>query len=153
MNVKYINPLLHSTVNVLSTMAFIEATPGRPEIKSTLQTLGDITGFIDLNGAHIDGWLAISFSQSTILKITHNMLGEESASIDETIVDAVGEITNMISGGAKRIYAERGLDIDMARPSVLVGKGQTITERQLGHIVKLPFTTPAGDMHVEFCFR
>ena len=69
MNVAYINPLLESTVDVLSTMAFIQAKPGKPRLKQSKQANGDVTGYIAMNGKKAEGWMALSFDQGTILSV------------------------------------------------------------------------------------
>jgi chemotaxis protein CheX len=152
MKVKYINPLLESTLSVLSTMAMVEAKMGKPSVKQGSNTLGDITGMIDLSGADANGSLAISFSQAAILDITNKMLGEKITTIDDTVIDAVGEITNMITGNAKRIYAEQGIDFNLTQPSTTLGYDLPLNHSVTGDIILLPFTTDAGKFFLEFCF-
>lgn len=153
MNVKHINPLLESTATVLSTMAMVEVTPGKPSVKESKQALGDVTGMIDLAGDDSNGSLSISFSEAAILSITQNMLGETLNEIDETVVDVVGEITNMITGSAKRIYSEQGMEFELTRPSMLVGQDQMIEHTVEGTTIVLPFSIEAGDFFVEVCFN
>ncbi|WP_101760605.1 chemotaxis protein CheX [Oceanicoccus sp. KOV_DT_Chl] len=153
MNVKYINPLLESTITVLSTMAMVEVTAGKPMKKQGSNTMGDVTGMIDLSGKSTQGSLAISFSKPAILDITEKMLGEAVSSIDETVVDVVGEITNMITGSAKRIYSEQGMEFDLTLPSMLLGNDKPLNHKVKGDAIVLPFNTPAGDFYVEFCFN
>ncbi|MEE8059386.1 MAG: chemotaxis protein CheX [Pseudomonadales bacterium] len=152
MNVKYINPLLESTINVLSTMAMVEATPGKPSIKNGSKPLGAITGMIDLSGKQVHGSLAISFSTLAILHITKKMLSETVDSIDDTVVDVVGEIINMITGSAKRIYSEEGMDFELTLPTVIVGTDKPINHSVQGNPILLPFTTEAGEFYLEFAF-
>ena len=151
MNVRYINPLLESTVTVLSTMARVNATLGKPSAKEGLQALGDISGMIDLSGKEAHGSLAISFSTSAILDITQKMLGEQVTDIDETVIDVVGEITNMITGSAKRIYSEQGMEFDLTLPSMIIGQ-QPLRHSVKGTPILLPFRTDAGEFYIELCF-
>jgi len=65
----------------------------------------------------------------------------------------VGEITNMITGGAKRRYESLGLDIDLARPEIYVGRDQEMSFSQPGASIVLPFTTDNGSLVVEFFFK
>ena len=46
MKVEFINPFMESTVNVLQTMAQVEATPGKPQRKEGDTANGDVTGVI-----------------------------------------------------------------------------------------------------------
>lgn len=152
MNVKYINPLLESTINVLSTMAMIDAKPGKPTLKTDRLPMGDITGMIDLSGAQAKGSLAISFSESAILEITEKMLGDKLKAIDDTVIDVVGEITNMITGNAKRLFSELGVEFDLTLPSTLVGRQESLQHSVNGNPILLPFTTDTGEIFVEVCF-
>ena len=153
MKSQYINPLLESTINVLTTMAMVEVTAGKPSIKTSNENLGDITSIIDLSGGVNHGSLAISFTENAILDITQKMLGETFESIDETVVDAVGEITNMITGGAKRLYSERDLEFDLTRPSTVVGRDKPVIHTVKGTTILMPFTTSAGAFYLEVCFN
>jgi chemotaxis protein CheX len=153
MNVKYINPLLESTLSVLSTMAMIEAKPGKPSLKEGTHTLGDVTGLIDLSeNGQTRASLAIGFSADAIYEIGKNMLGEEMTSIDDAAVDMVGELTNMITGAAKRIYAEQGLEFELTLPKTTVGSGTPIEHSVPGNAIVLPFSTGKGQLYVELCF-
>ena len=153
MNVKFINPLLESTIRVLNTMAFMEIEPGKPQIKKDKTVNGDVTGLIDLKGAGISGWMALSFEKATILGVVKNMLGDDLDDIDETVADCVGEITNMVTGGAKADYANLDIDIDLARPVVLVGRDQELECSQPGQSILLPFRAACGTLCLEFFFN
>ncbi|MEK7322038.1 MAG: chemotaxis protein CheX [Pseudomonadota bacterium] len=153
MNVAFINPFLESILNVLSTMAQLEATPGRPMLKNDDVARGDVTGVIGMTSALAKGSLAITFSEVMILHISKRMLGEESKAIDATVTDLVGEITNMVTGGAKRILSDQGYDFDLAIPAIIEGKDHKIMHKFHGPKVIVPFTTEAGEFFVEVCFE
>ncbi|MGK0441088.1 MAG: chemotaxis protein CheX [Pseudohongiellaceae bacterium] len=153
MNSQYINPLLESTITVLTTMTMIEVTAGKPSLKTDNRNLGDITSTIDLAGSDKHGSLAISFSEAAIVNITEKMLGEKLDGSDETITDAVGEITNMITGSAKRIYSEQGIEFDLTRPTTVIGKENPIEHSVKGAVILIPFSTEAGPFYVEVCFN
>ena len=72
MDVNNINPALSSIVNVLTTMAGITPTIGKPSIKKDEKALGVVTGLIDLVGKDATGSLAISFSKPVALEKDRN---------------------------------------------------------------------------------
>jgi len=121
MNVKFINPFLEGTISVLKTMAFVEPRPGKPYLKKDSLAKGDISGIIGLTGSAA-GSLALSFSEGAILKIVSNMLGEDIKSMNGDIKDAVGEITNMISGVARKNLEAEGFLFRQLFPRLLPGK-------------------------------
>src|SRR5208283_1292274 len=105
MNVEFVNPFLVSTINVIKTMAKTEVKPGKPFLKSDKSAKGDVTGIVGLRGEQAKGSLAITFTEPAILHIYSQMLGETVQQIDDSVVDCVGEITNMICGGSKAILS------------------------------------------------
>jgi chemotaxis protein CheX len=68
------------------------------------------------------------------------------------VTDLVGEITNMVTGGAKHLLAERGYDIGMAVPMVLSGPGHRIQHQVHGPKIVIPFAVERGAFFVEICF-
>lgn len=153
MNVEFINPFLSSVRNVLSTMAKIEATPGKPYLKKGTEARGDVTGMIGLAGEKARGSFAITFTENCILKIASNMFGEAMTELNHEITDMVGEITNMVSGGAKVVLSEKGFKFAMAIPTTIMGENHTITHNSKGPIIIIPFNTEAGAFFVEVCFE
>lgn len=153
MNAELINPFLEAILGVLNTMAQLKATPGRPIVKQDDIAHGDVTGLIGMTGEQARGSLAVTFSEQAILDISRRMLGEESKAIDATVADLVGEITNMVTGGAKRVLADKGYHFDLAIPAVVSGKNHQIIHKTRGRKIVVPFTTEAGPFYVEICFE
>ena len=149
----FINPFLDAILNVLSTMAQTNARPGKPCIKKDFKSLGAVTGMIGMAGEQTKGSLAITFSKEAILHIASNMLGEELVEVDETVTDMVGEITNMVTGGAKRALAEKGYKFDLAIPTMISGENHLVHHKTKGPILIVPFETDAGGFFIEVCFE
>lgn len=153
MDVKFINPFIEATINVLQTMAGIEPKAGKPFVKTGKQSTGDVTGLIGLVGAGKKGSFAVSFEENCIKKIVSNLLGEEVTKMDGDVLDAVGEVTNMISGGARAKLSEMGVDLDMAIPTIISGKGHELTQITEYPVIVVPFETEAGSFFVEACLK
>ena len=152
-NVEFINPFLKSIVNVLATMAKLEAKAGKPVLKKGQVARGDVTGLIGMISEKAKGSLAITFTESVVLEINRRMLGEAPAAIDESVVDLVGEITNMVCGGAKSELANKGYDFDLAIPGMIAGKNHSVTHKAKGPAILVPFTTEYGNFYVEVAFE
>ena len=152
MKAEFINPFLEATISVLKTMAFLEPIPGNPYIKKGGAASGDISGIVGITG-EAEGSLCLSFSKACILFIISQMLGEEQKEINEEVKDAVGELTNMISGDSRRRLQEIGHSFQGAIPSVISGPGHEVKHITRGPILSIPFTTQAGDFIVEVCFK
>ncbi|MCG8683925.1 MAG: chemotaxis protein CheX [Desulfobacterales bacterium] len=151
MDVKLINPFINATINVLETMAFVTVSAGKPYVKKDNIAVGDVTGVMGLTGvAH--GTIAVTFEEKCILTIVSNMFGEEMDRLNEDIADAVGELTNMISGQARRELDEVGKVFKAAIPSVITGRNHTIRHYSDGPKIAIPFNTDGGDFTIEVCF-
>ena len=151
MKAEFINPFLEATTSVLKTMAFLEPIPGKPFIKKGGASTGDISGIVGITG-EAEGSLCLSFSKACILFIISKMLGEEQKEINEEVKDAVGELTNMISGDSRRRLQDLGHSFQGAIPSVISGPGHEVKHITRGPILSIPFATQAGDFVVEVCF-
>lgn len=150
MDVRFINPFLEATIDVLKTMAFVEPRPGKPYLKKDDLAKGDVSGIIGFTGP-ATGSMALSFSEGCILKIVSNMLGEEIKGINGDIKDAVGEITNMVSGAARKNLESLGLSISAAIPTVIAGKGHSVSHIMGGPSIIIPFETEQGPFVVDVC--
>jgi len=152
-NVDIVNPFLESMSNVLATMAMLEPQAGQVAIKDEDIACGEITGIIGLVGDNFKASLAVSFSRPVILEITARMLGEEITDIDDTVIDLVGEITNMVTGGAKNLLDQKGYSIGLSTPMVVTGVNHKVTHKAKGPRIVAPFTLEAGEFFVEVCFE
>ena len=152
MDVTFINPFLEAAVNVLQTMAFTETHIGKPFLKGkTPLSQGDVTGIVGLTGAK-NGSLAVSFSEAAILQVVSNMFGEVCKEMNDDVRDAVGEITNMICGDARRSLAEQGHQFQGAIPTVIDGKGHKLCHPFPGPVLVIPFTVGEDGMcFLEVC--
>jgi chemotaxis protein CheX len=151
-DVRYINPFINATLNVLETMAYTKAVAGRPYLKKNRVAPGDVSGVIGLTG-DVSGSISVSFTEKSILAIVSSMFGEEMKRLNEEIEDAVGEITNMISGQARQELEGLGMSLRAAIPTVIMGKSHTITHVTTHPIIAIPFTTANGGFAIEVCFE
>ncbi|MEA1968756.1 MAG: chemotaxis protein CheX [Thermodesulfobacteriota bacterium] len=152
MDVALINPFVTATTNVLETMAFVEVDAGKPYLKKDNIAKGDVTGVIGLTGV-ANGTIAVTFQEECILKIVSNMFGEKMTELNHEIADAVGELTNMISGQARKELEELGKVFKAAIPSVITGKNHSITHYTKGPKIAIPFNTENGGFTIEVCFE
>ncbi|MCF6324230.1 MAG: chemotaxis protein CheX [Gammaproteobacteria bacterium] len=151
MDAKFINPVLKAVVNILQTMAQITPQPGKPEIKADDVSRGVISGFIDLAGRDARVSVAVTFSKEAILDIGSRMMHMELKEVDDIIKDLVGEMANMVAGGAKANLQEAGYDFDLTLPSIVVGEEHQVKHSIEGVTLIMPFSTEAGQFYVEVC--
>jgi chemotaxis protein CheX len=151
MDVNLVNPFIDAALNVLETMAFTKVQAGKPYFKNGSLARGDVSGVIQLTG-EATGTISVTFTEKCILPIVSNMLGEEMKQLNEEIKDAVGEITNVICGQARRHLDELGRSLKAGIPSVIMGRDHIITHVTTGPIIGIPFNTDNGEFTIEVCF-
>ena len=152
MDVKMINPFISATMNVLETMAFVKSEAGKPYLKKDDVAKGDVSGVIGFTG-EANGTVSVTFDERSILKIVSNMFGEEVKELNDDVADAVGELTNMISGQARKELEEIGKIFHGAIPTVITGKNHQIDAVTKGPKIAIPFTTDTGSFTIEVCLE
>ncbi len=151
MDVKIINPFLAAAMHVLKTMAQVDAKPGRPFLKKDNLAIGDVSGIIGITGS-AQGSMALVFTEQCIRGIASNLLGVPFTELNHEVRDAVGELTNMICGDARRRLAEDGFILQAGIPTIVAGKGHTVTHIANGPRLAVPFETSQGSFMVEVAF-
>ena len=151
MNVDYINPFINSAINVLNTMAGVKAHPGKPAAYKNTMKNGDIHGFIGLNGHGINGFLIISFTRACIRGILSQIGDDAGDHSPQQLADAVGELTNMISGGAKATLSKKGFFFDVAVPSAGTSRPPVPEGMKGTPVIIVPLKTDKGKFYIEAC--
>ena len=145
---KIINPFINAILNVLETMAFVKSEAGKPYLKKDNVVQGDVSGVVGFTGEK-NGTVFIAFDEFCILKIVSNMFGEEITEINNEITDAVGELTNIISGQARKELEEIGKVFHGAIPSVITGKNHKLESMTKDPKIAIPFKTDFGSFTIE----
>lgn len=150
----FISAFLEATTNVISTMAELGVQAQAPQIKKSPLPFGDIAGIMPMSSPDVRGQLVISFTKESILGVSSKMLREEFLELNEEIMDVVGEITNMATGGAKAKLDLEGFDFDMARPYVVLKKDYATLDlpSKKAQIV-IPYKTDVGPIFIEIGFE
>jgi chemotaxis protein CheX len=147
-----LNSFISSALEVLQTMAGLEPRTGSPRLKGREERSYDISGIIGLTG-QVQGFVVLSLCESAALHVVSSFVGEPVAHVDEQVKDAVGELTNMFAGGAKRVLAAARYDLRISIPSVVVGEGHVISRPRGVPCLEIPFETEAGPFSVELCLK
>ena len=123
MKVEYISPFITAVVNVFETMLASELTFSRPFTRDSTQPSREVSGIIRLSG-RAKGTVVLSLERETAICVAETLLGERPPGINADVTDAVGELTNMVSGNAKAQLEQLTLSVSL--PTVITGKGHCI---------------------------
>jgi chemotaxis protein CheX len=138
MEVKFINPFVMAAQTVFKTMLGMDANMGKPILKDVRATSGDVTGIMGLVGDK-KGTIAISFREKGAMWVFKTLVGDECEKISAEVVDAVGELTNIISGQARKEFEKAGINLKAAIPMVVVGHNVELNFITKIPIISLPF--------------
>jgi chemotaxis protein CheX len=155
MDVHFINPVLKALTEVLSTMARLEVKPGKIGKKEQYEPVSgkNVTGLMSMASNEATASIALTFTEPVILEIANKMLPEPKHSIDGIVIDLVGELANMVMGGAKRYLEEEGYAFNLSLPTVIMGSDYLIAHRTNAPILVMPFKTRQGDFFVEASYE
>lgn len=151
-DVKFVQPFINSTVNVLKVQTQVDSTMLTPTIKSkfTANYEIDIAGVLSLVSPSFSGSVGICYPKSTFLKICGKLFDQEYETIDSEVEDAASEILNMIFGGAK---AELNKDFDYgiqkALPTVIRADSLKLRQYSAESTLVIPFDSSVGPFHIE----
>lgn len=150
MNVEHINPFLKAVTNTFSTMLQADARRGDLELGDAKTRLYPISGLIGLSGK-ASGMVVINLSTEVALKAASAMLMEEITEVNDDVLDAVGELANVIAGQAKTDL-ER-YDLSVSLPNVVTGEGHEIRFPSATPPLAVPFETDFGPLRLEVGFE
>ncbi len=147
MDPSYIVPFISSVQNVFSTMLSTPVETGEPSLKTEPGTSYDISGIIGMSG-DVAGSVVLSFPQATAQRVVALFAGSEMDPASADFTDAVGELVNMVCGGAKAMFGGTK-KVSISTPNVVMGPGHKIARLKDLPVVLIPCSTDCGDFVIE----
>ena len=149
--INFVTPFINSAMNAFGTMALTAPRVGQPFYKNGVQLQNnDISAIIGLTG-RLTGWVALCFQKSAALKVASNLFGENKEVIDAEVHDAVGEIANIVAGGAKAEFFQKGFSYKIATPTVVIGSDHVLIQGKDSSCIVIPFHVNEGDFSLLVC--
>jgi len=146
MNDDVIKAFQKSTINVFQMMLGKQVTAGEIQRCDQMLVRHEVSGIIGLSG-RMSGDVIVSFNERVAILATGALLGVEPTELDTDVVDAVGELTNMIAGSAKGMLEQ--YDMSLALPTVILGSGHRIGFKTGIDPISMPFESDWGTFCVE----
>ena len=150
MDSQYILPFIESVTNVFETMLQLEVQVGTPSIKPDDANAHDVSGIIGMSG-DVEGTIVLGFPTATAERAVGAFTGMEMDAKHEDFADAIGELVNMVSGGAKAKFTNRKVSITC--PSVIVGEHHTVSGRKDIVTIHIPVDCDLGTFSVDVSIR
>ena len=143
----YILPFIGSIKSVFSTMLQLSVTCGSPVRESAISSArSDVSGIIGMSGDMV-GAVVLCFPMESARKVVAKFVGADVGPDTEDFGDAIGELLNMICGGAKAKF--EGKHVSISCPSVVVGCNHKVQQMSDSACIRIPCSTEYGDFSVE----
>jgi len=120
-------------------------------VKDSPLVSDEVTVLIGVVGK-AQGLVLYGMSEATALKLVSSMTGEEVGTFDALAESAVAELGNVITGVASGELEKAGYSVKIAPPSVVVGKGSTISTLSIKRLV-IPLETTQGEITMHVALR
>lgn len=146
MDQSFIIPFIKATTNVFETMFQSPVSMGKPEIRRD-ETPFDVSGIITFSG-DVEGGVNLCFPTATAHRLVSLFTGMDmSDASSDDLCDAVGEIVNMIAGGAKAQFS--GKQVSISTPTVVIGAAHSVYGKRDAVTVFIPCECDCGEFGVE----
>lgn len=141
---KYIQPFITVCSDVFRDLAQYDLEAGYPFFMTRDQAQDwDISGLIGLSG-EAKGAVVLSMKTPLAAQITSKLTGKEHDSLDNDVIDAVGELVNIIAGNVKQKLEDQ-FNLIISLPSIIKGPGHEIVwSGEHVRILCIPFKVPSS---------
>ncbi len=151
MNVKFLNPFVEAAHEVLSIEMHETVQRGDLRLESGSYTTDDVTVIIALVGA-VDGTAFFSMSKEAATQLSSVLIGEKLETLNRLAQSGIAELGNVIVGRASMKLSEAGYESNISTPSLILGKGATISTLDYPRLV-VPLNTTAGSLVIHLALK
>ena len=121
----YVEPFVDVTINTFKEFVGVDVTPKQPHFVDPEKGFEwDISAVIGLSGI-VKGAVIISMKTELAIKLTDLLAGPGHKDLDPDVVDAIGEINNIVAGNMKP-KIPNGEKIVISIPTIIKGKEHSI---------------------------
>ena len=150
LNPIYVTAFIEATQNVFQTMLHLKVKFGKPVPGRLPHLENDVSAIIGMTG-DVVGTVVLSLPAATASKIVERFVGSPIDIKNDDFADAVGELVNMISGGAKAKF--QGEDVRISCPSVVIGQGHTVQQPSGSVCISIPCASSCGGFSVDVSMK
>jgi len=146
MHIEHIEPFIEATVGLFRNMLSMEVEYLNPYLLNReSHHEWEVSGIIGIAG-DAKGVVVISFSGELAAMLTSKLVNRQVEVDDPDVIDAVGELVNIIAGNAKKGLEQYRLSISL--PSIISGLDHRISWQSEVPIVGIPFKVAGGSFHL-----
>jgi chemotaxis protein CheX len=141
-----------ATMEVFSTMLGMDVTAGQTLTEHTVSA-SNISGVVSIVGiAGVwTGTGGVACSGALACKLSGQFLMAEYESVNDDVLDAIGEITNMIIGNVKTALEDKLGPMGLSTPTVIFGRNFQTRSARSHEWTVIPFDCGADRIYVQIC--
>lgn len=151
MKAEFVNPFVTAAFQVFQTETRCEVQKGTVSLEDSPLVSDEVTVLIGVVG-RAQGLVLYGMSEKTAKAVVSAMTGDTVPVFDNMAESAVAELGNVITGLASGELERAGYPCKIAPPSVVVGKGTSISTLSIKRLV-IPMTTRLGEITVHVALR
>ncbi|MEM8835207.1 MAG: chemotaxis protein CheX [Planctomycetota bacterium] len=145
-----IAPFIKTTHHLFATMLQLEVRVGQPAQKEADAPSYDVSGIISIAG-DVVGSIVLSFREETATRVVSLFTGSEVNELNDDLCDAIGELVNMVAGGAKAQL--QGKNCSISTPSVIIGSNHVVHTGGDVVCVSIPCDCDCGEFAIELAVK
>jgi Predicted inhibitor of MCP methylation, homolog of CheC len=151
MKLDFFHPFVSSAREVLSLEMHETIERGDLRLENGFHTTDDVTVIISLIGM-VNGTVFFSMSEEVAVQLASALMSEKFDSLDKLAQSGIAELGNVITGRASMKFAEAGYETDISTPSLIIGRGATISTLEYSRLI-VPLTTSIGPISIHLALR
>lgn len=141
--ISLINPILESTVSVISAMSRITPIKKEVRLERICNAIYDVSAQISFKGPKVEGNVFLCLKKSTALALGSRILDEWPEELDDNVKDMVGEICNIIVGNSKKKLSGEDF-FRLSTPTLIVGKEHLVAVLSKFPVIRLMLDSEIG---------
>jgi chemotaxis protein CheX len=146
----FLPPFIASTKAVFKTMLGWDVDVEAAGKYNTFQPAHDVSGIISFAGG-LKGTIVVCLDKEVAFAAADAFIGERPSTINSDVLDLVGELANMIGGGAKDRFNLP--DVVLGLPTTIAGSDYHISFTPGTEVETVSFRSSSGLMTVQIAIR
>jgi len=111
--------------NIFNDMLEMAPVPSGAHEETGALEHSDVTGIIGIAG-WVTGTISFHCQAELATRIAGTFLGMDVAEVNDDVMDVVGEMANMIAGGANTLLSQQGKHFEISLPTVITGSSYNV---------------------------
>jgi len=149
---EFVDAIRSATHEVFATMLGVELSSGDVTTEKSMAA-GPASGVVSLIGlaGPLIGTGGMACTGAVACAMAASLLGAPCEAVDESVLDAVGEITNMIIGNVKTVLEEKVGPMGLSIPTVIYGCNFQTRSARIHEWTVVPFAWGEQRVFVQLC--